>query len=322
MISVVVPAYNAEDTVEETIGLLLKQSFKDYEVIAVNDGSKDRTKEILEKIAENNKRLRVINQANKGPAAARNLGARKARGDIVLFTDSDCFAPKDLLKNINNYFKKENIKALGGTYRTKNDEKLVARWTGYEIAYRYSRIGKFTAAHGSYCLAVDRKLFLGLGGFNESFKTASGEDTEFTYKLAEKGHKVRLAKDVFVRHLHDDSLVHYLKTQFKRGKWRMLLYKKFPARVKGDEYTGKWLISSILVHALLPVSLILGFLVNNYLPALVFLALSLASHSRFALWTIKKSGNVFDFMILFFVFTRNYAWLLGALKGLPYLWRS
>jgi len=96
-ISIIIPAYNAEKAIKECLSSLTNQSLSrnKYEIIVVDDGSTDRTCEIAKKYKVN-----VISQGNGGPAVARNRGAREARGDILIFTDSDCIADKDFIEKM------------------------------------------------------------------------------------------------------------------------------------------------------------------------------------------------------------------------------
>lgn len=88
-ISVIIPVYNAEDFLEESLNSVLNQNFKDFEVICVNDGSKDNSLNILNKYQKKDKRIKVISQKNSGDGGARNKGLKNATGDFVYFLDSD-----------------------------------------------------------------------------------------------------------------------------------------------------------------------------------------------------------------------------------------
>jgi glycosyltransferase involved in cell wall biosynthesis len=235
-ISVIIPAYNAEKTVAETLRSVLNSAFpkNQFEVIVVDDGSKDNTVKILKQT----KNVRVFARKHAGPASQRNFGVRMAKGDIVLFTDSDCIIPKDLLKRVSDDFKKYEIVGVGGTYRTLNRESLIARYVGYEIGLRHERENKFTDFLGTYCCAYKRDIFLKFGGFYEKFLTASGEDPELSFRVSRK-HKLLLDKKLFVWHPHPDSLRRYLRNQYWRAYWRVLMYKKFPKKILGESYTGK-----------------------------------------------------------------------------------
>ena len=89
MISIVIPAYNAAATVGRCLDSLLAQTYRDFELIVVDDGSTDSTAQIISAYAERDSRIRLIRQENAGVSAARNVGLDAARGDLIGFTDSD-----------------------------------------------------------------------------------------------------------------------------------------------------------------------------------------------------------------------------------------
>lgn len=89
MVSVIVPVYNAEKTISNTVESILKQSYKDLEIILVNDGSSDASLTICEGLRDHDQRINVISQANKGASAARNHGIRQAHGEWIMFVDAD-----------------------------------------------------------------------------------------------------------------------------------------------------------------------------------------------------------------------------------------
>ena len=91
MISIIIPVYNAEKTLERCLDSVLQQDFHDIEVIAVNDGSKDKSKEILDRYQNCDRRLHVIHQENGGVSVARNKGINYAHGEYIMFVDSDDF---------------------------------------------------------------------------------------------------------------------------------------------------------------------------------------------------------------------------------------
>ena len=99
LISIVMPVYNAEKWVENGIQSVQNQSYKNWELILVNDGSSDTTLELCNKISQKDERIVIYSQENKGPSAARNLGLSKINGEYFLLIDCDDFLPKDALKN-------------------------------------------------------------------------------------------------------------------------------------------------------------------------------------------------------------------------------
>lgn len=88
-ISIIVPAYNAEKTIERCLGSLLVGSGESVEVVCVDDGSTDKTAEIVEKMVQKDNRCKLLKQKNQGVSAARNAGLRKASGEYIMFCDAD-----------------------------------------------------------------------------------------------------------------------------------------------------------------------------------------------------------------------------------------
>lgn len=98
MISIIMPVYNAEKFLEESIGDIRVQTFTDFELICVNDGSSDRSPQILEKNRKEDRRISVLTQENRGAGAARNAGMEAAKGEYLLFLDADDRFEKDMLE--------------------------------------------------------------------------------------------------------------------------------------------------------------------------------------------------------------------------------
>ncbi|MFH1751518.1 MAG: glycosyltransferase [archaeon] len=317
MISVVIPAFNAEKTIKECLESLLGQKVKEgFEVIVVDDGSTDKTAEIVRKF----KKVKLVSQKNSGPASARNNGARKAKGEVVFFTDSDCFASQGLLQKIFNWFKDEKVSVLAGSYFTKRKKSFMAKLIELEIRQRHEKIGKFIDSTGTYCFAIKKKVFFELGGFNESFKKAAGEDTEFCFKLKSKGFKIYFDKSLTVEHEHNAGLTDYLKDQFKRGYWRVNVWRKFKQKSSlGGNYLGKSFLPVIVLYGIFWLSVIVNLFYGFWIISLVLFILSLIVHLPQAFYAVKKTKNIGFIVVVFIAFLRVSVWLLGALKGLSLL---
>lgn len=97
--SVIIPAHNEEDVIERAIKSILNQTYQNFEIIISNDGSTDKTKEIVENLIKKDKRIKILNQ-DKGHSAAfaRNWGAEKAKGEILIFLDADTFISTNALE--------------------------------------------------------------------------------------------------------------------------------------------------------------------------------------------------------------------------------
>lgn len=126
-ISVIIPVFNTEKYIEDCLQSISKQSFTDFEILAINDGSTDSSLEILEKYQEKETRLHIFSQENSGVSVARNLGIEKAKGDYIAFIDSDDTIDKFYLERLyKSITSKENIDmsicGFEGTSITKYNE--------------------------------------------------------------------------------------------------------------------------------------------------------------------------------------------------------
>ncbi len=116
MISVIVPVYNVEEYLEECLDSIQHQTYTDIEVILVNDGSRDGSKEICERYCQQDSRFRLINQENQGQSAARNHGVTASRGELITFVDSDDVISTKYLEVLNEYMN-EDIDIVECEYR-------------------------------------------------------------------------------------------------------------------------------------------------------------------------------------------------------------
>ncbi|MBU1120666.1 glycosyltransferase family 2 protein, partial [Candidatus Micrarchaeota archaeon] len=134
MISVIIPTFNAEKTIKDCINSILKQKInEEIELIVVDDGSNDRTREIVKSFGG---KAKLIEQKHKGPAAARNNGAKNAKGEIILFTDSDCVVGENWVDEMSKPLKEKEAVGVQGSYKTEQKE-LIARFIQIEIEERY-----------------------------------------------------------------------------------------------------------------------------------------------------------------------------------------
>ncbi len=245
MVSVIIPAYNAEDTLNQCLAALALQTYPadSYEVIVVDDGSTDKTGTIAKKHG-----VRYIRQQNQGPAAARNKGVKEARGNIILFTDADCVPDKDWISQMLKPFEDGQVAAVKGAYRTRQGS-LMARFAQLEFEERFELLKKSDSIDmvDTYAAGFRREIFLKLGGFDTSFPVANNEDTELSYRMSNEGYKMRFNPQATVCHLrHSDTVAKYARLKFWRGYWRMVVYKKFPDKMLKDSYTPQALKLQIL----------------------------------------------------------------------------
>lgn len=144
MISVIIPVYNVEKYIERCVKSVLDQTYKDFEILLINDGSTDNSKKICEKLADEYKQIKLINQENQGVSVARNIGIIKAKGDFLTFIDSDDFINKNYLKILwNNLLKYEADISCCDYYRTKNMPKYEMKISDEISVFEKDKVIKF-----------------------------------------------------------------------------------------------------------------------------------------------------------------------------------
>lgn len=231
MISIVVPANNAEKTIAPCLDGLAAQTKPADEIIVVDDGSRDATREIAQA-----RGARVLRQSNLGAAAARNLGAQSARGEIVLFIDADCVPEAHWIEAITAPFADLAIVGAGGVKQT-HQRALMPAFIQAEFDYRYDRVREhpYIDFVDSGTAAYRRDVFLKNGGFDTRLFDA--EDVDLSYRLSEQGYRMAFAAGAIVYHPHPQSPIDYLHRKFTYAYWRAFVYAKHPRKVASDSRT-------------------------------------------------------------------------------------
>ena len=121
-VSVIIPVYNAQEGIKQCIDSLLNQSFTDFEIILINDGSTDNSLEVIKKYAADNDFIRVIDKENEGVAKTRNKGIQLANGKYIVFIDNDDFVDSDYLERFYNEIDQEQLDIVLGGYKRVNQE--------------------------------------------------------------------------------------------------------------------------------------------------------------------------------------------------------
>ena len=126
-ISIIIPAYNVQEYIKQCLESIINQTYKNLEIIVVNDGSKDKTLDIIESIAKDDPRIIVINQENQGVSAARNNALKGVDGDFVMFVDSDDWLDLDTCEVLIREAVKENADIVMCGYVREYKEKSMPK---------------------------------------------------------------------------------------------------------------------------------------------------------------------------------------------------
>ena len=227
LMSVIVCTHNGSATLKECLEALQKQSYSNYEVIVVDDGSTDTVPEIAKAFPS----VRYVRQDHAGLSVARNLGMRLAKGDIVCYTDDDCMADEDWLQHLVLAFDDPQWVAAGGPnippQARNRTEAIVAAAPG---GPSHVLLNDEEAEHLPGCnLAIRKAALEAIGGFRPQFM-AAGDDVDVCWRLREAGGKLKFVPGAMVWHHRRFSVSAFLRQQRGYGWAEALLMKAHPLR--------------------------------------------------------------------------------------------
>ena len=202
-VSTVIPAYNAECTIAQALDSALAQNCPDHEIIVVNDGSTDNTAIILERYCE---RVRIVNQANQGAAAARNTGIAHAKGKYIAFLDSDDFwMPGKLNTMIAALEQNPGASLAFSEFTTFSKPGVEGEQSALGHAPSMQELMESLPPILTSTWVVNRNILKETGGFCETFKGAGYEDSWMLYLLRELGKFVYVPNRFTLYRVYEDE---------------------------------------------------------------------------------------------------------------------
>jgi GT2 family glycosyltransferase len=233
--SVVVCTYNGGRTLDQCLRSLRNLDYPDYEVIVVDDGSTDDTAAILRRFPE----VTAVRQPNRGLSAARNVGLFAASGEVVAYTDSDCFADPDWLTHLVDQLERTGAAAVGGPNLTPEDGWLAACVAAAPGQPTHVLESDQVAEHVPGCnMAYRKDALLAINGFDPLYRKA-GDDVDVCWRLQQSGKWITFAPGACVWHHRRQGPRSYLRQQAGYGEAEAVLRFHHPARfnARGE---GKW----------------------------------------------------------------------------------
>jgi cellulose synthase/poly-beta-1,6-N-acetylglucosamine synthase-like glycosyltransferase len=231
-VSVVVPALNADRTIDETLSSLSLLNYPDYEIIVVNDGSNDNTGALARQ-----HKVRVIETQNRGLSAARNAGIEAATGDIVAFIDSDAFPDPDWLHFLVNALDEQGAAGAGGPNLIPPGDGFLAQCIDHAPGNpTHVLLNDELAEHVPGCnMAFKKEALLELGAFDPQHRVA-GDDVDICWKLLLRRKRVAFSPCAIVWHHRRSKIRAFLKQQAGYGRAEADLHRRYPGRfnVFGD----------------------------------------------------------------------------------------
>jgi cellulose synthase/poly-beta-1,6-N-acetylglucosamine synthase-like glycosyltransferase len=228
--SVIIPTRNRQHVLAKCLHSFTALDYPGdaWELILVNDGGAKTFSPITQKLAEKLP-LRLVEIVHSGPAAARNTGARLAGGEYLAFTDDDCCVEPDWLHQFEKGFNNRHQDALGGKslnpYPTSSIAKAWHSLIDFLYEYKKDRYNNALLLVSNN-VAYRRPVFEALGGFNEIFPFAGGEDTELSCRLVNSGYRQCYYPSAKIFHYHQKtSLWGYICQQFRYGRGSAYIHK-------------------------------------------------------------------------------------------------
>lgn len=306
LISIVIPTHNSEKTVGKCLSALFSQTLdkEKYEVIVVDDSS-DGTPFVAGKFP-----VKLIRKKKISITKARNVGIENSRGEIIVFTDSDCIPERKWLEKIAKFFSDKELHGLAGTMETYNKESDLARFIGYEKEYRFRKMDNPGNSFflGTFNCACRKDVFKKIR-FNEKIEVPGIEDTLFGFEVG-KSFKIIFSRSIKVFHVNPTSLLTYFRKQYSKAYWHFLILKKYAKETMKYRYVDVATILQIPLTLFLIPSLFDPFL------SFLFFASTLLCNVSFLQYIRERENTKFLFKSIVFIIVRNIAWLLGCLRGL------
>lgn len=290
-LSVIVPARNAQATLGRALPVWKRPGRGDIELIVVDDASTDGTAETASRYAD-----KVLKLAERrGPAAARNAGARASRGDILLFVDADVRVPSRSADLVLPAFGADpGPDALFGSYDDHPAERnFLSQFKNLLHHYVHQNAAEEAGTFWAGCGAVRRTAFFEAGGFSEAYALPSIEDVEFGYRLRSSGKTIRLLKGLQVTHLKRWTFAGLLRSDIvgRAIPWTRLACERGLPRDLNFRTSDRL---SALLAWLVPLGLAAGLLTSaGFLLAAGSAALLLLINRRLYLFFVKKRGLPF-----------------------------
>ncbi|MGF7078232.1 glycosyltransferase [Mucilaginibacter sp. UYCu711] len=237
--SIIIPLYNRPQEIKELLETLTLQTYKNFEVLVIEDGSKDDAEEVVKSFADQLD-LKYFVKENAGQGFARNYAFERATGDYFIIFDSDCLIPEDYLEIVNTSLTQNWLDAYGGPDAAHSSFTPTQKAISYAMTSPFTTggirgnkngIGQFHPR--SFNMGISRQVWEKAGGF---IITRSGEDIEYSIRIHAMGFKIGLIPRAKVYHKRRTNFLQFYKQLHFFGRARINVYKFFPKELKAVHF--------------------------------------------------------------------------------------
>ena len=287
--SIIIPVYNRPQEVDELLESLCCQTFKDFEVVVVEDGSTEKCDTVCDNYADH-LTLHYHYKPNSGPGPSRNYGAERSQGEYLIILDSDVIVPENFLETIQSELDREPCDAFGGPDRAHPSFTPIQKAINYSMTSFFTtggirggkkKMDKFYPR--SFNLGIKKSVYDALGGFAPM---RYGEDIDLSTRIFKNGYSCRLFPEAFVYHKRRVKFSSFFRQVKHSGEARIVLKDKYPETFK-------------LVH-LLPAAFVVGNILL-VVACLVHLVLAFILTGRFSCWALLWLAPILLYAVMVFV---------------------
>lgn len=233
--SVIVPVYNRPEEIGELLESLAGQSYTDFEVLVIEDGSDRPCKEVVDQY-EDRLDLRYYVKENSGQGFTRNFGFERAEGDYLVVFDSDCLIPSHYLETVSGHLRRHQLDAYGGPDRAHPSFTPLQKAISYSMTSPFSTGGiRGNRRHSgtfhprSFNMGISREVYQKTGGYAI---TRMGEDIEFSIRIIREGFTTGLIPEAYVYHKRRTSLYRFYRQLHFFGRARVNIGRIYPDEIK------------------------------------------------------------------------------------------
>jgi peptidoglycan-N-acetylglucosamine deacetylase len=337
LVSIIVPAYNEEVNVVSSLQNLMKTDYPNYEIVFVDDGSKDATYQMVLDNFKDHPNIRIFTKVNGGKASALNFGIDESRGDFLVCIDADTQLRYDAVSHLMKYFLTDKVGAVAGNVKVGNDFSILTKWQAIE----YITSQNFDRRAFDYfnCITV---IPGAIGVFRKSAMLEAGkfdvdtlaEDCDLTIRILRNGHEIRYASESVAMTEAPESLKQFIKQRFRWTFGIMQTFWKHKDACFNPKYKGlglialpNFLIFQLLIPVLTPLAdilMIASIVAGNGLLILLWYSIFLCMEMLGAMMAFsfenEKKGKLW-LMLLQRIIYKYFMWyvlmksIMKAIKG-------
>jgi glycosyltransferase involved in cell wall biosynthesis len=313
--SIIIPVYDRPNEINELLNSLVIQSYKNFEVIVIEDGSTVKADKIIPKF-QNQLSIRYFWKENSGQGFTRNFGYEHAKGDYFLVFDSDCIIPPDYLQIVENYLNHNYLDAFGGPDSADSSFTWLQRAINFSMTsiittggIRGNKSSLMSFTPRSFNMGISPEVFRKTGGY---ILPRMGEDIEFSLRIRKNNFKVGLIPEAFVFHKRRTNFLQFFRQLHFFGRGRINIYRFHPESLKIAHFFPAIFVLGIITALLSLFTAPIIAIVSAYFYASYFILI-------FVLSLIKTSNPVIALLSMPAAFIQLTAYGIGFItEGIRY----